>query len=147
MTLPLYYIQPSTTPSSVADFRLDSYLLHVRTQHCCCCGRDHLSSQLFEVHINPRMTGHSGAHRLIAVHDKVRGGYRIGISHLRPEETIVCHECITSSDLVDPTPVSQEQWKSDLQHRFVGFGATETAPKERRDSAPTHPRNPTIKDL
>lgn len=143
-----YTIAPGLRPLAV-DFHLDSYLIHRHVQHCTNCGNNYYSSQVYEVLINPRLTGLTAAHQLKPAHS-LKPGYSIGMSTLRTEETPCCHECfiLLQGEALphpEPLPLDHDEWARTLKRKYA------PPPEERARSAsapaPRFPLKPTIADL
>lgn len=126
------------------EFDLDSYIMHVRTTHCTHCGADHTTSQVYEVHINPSLTGRTAAHRLVPA-ASLKGGFKIGISKLPTQSVPVCHDCLSTLDtaalpIPDMKPVDPREWAQTLRRKYA------PQPVPYKPVRPI-PKSPTLDDL
>jgi hypothetical protein len=145
-----YTIAPGLRPLAV-DFQLDSYIVHRKVQHCTNCGNSYHSSQVFEVFVNPRLTGLTAAHQLKPA-KTLQAGYKIGISTLRTEETPCCHECFTnlhSSAMPTPEmkPLDPAEWAKTLKRKYAPAPAASPERREAPARERPFPFKPTIADL
>ena len=139
-----YVISSQDTHGKASDYHIESYIIHVRTMKCLHCSRVHTTSQCFEVHVNPYLTGRTAAHRLVPA-KALRGGFSIGHSILKTEETPVCHECFATLDsttLPKPEflPLDPAEWARCLQRKYAAAPSVPKAPAQRA-------RIPSLDDL
>lgn len=137
-----YSIQPSSLSQSTYAFVLDSYLIHIKPVHCTHCGKTFESCSIWEVHINPSLTGRTAAHRLLPA-KTIRPGFAIGHSVLKPDEIPCCHLCYTTLSLDTSPPLNPDEWAKTLKRKYAP-----EQPKAAPVPRPSHSKKaPTLDDL
>lgn len=121
-----YGVRATPAEDRTAHFELAEYLLHKLVSRCIACGRTHVSSNLFEVHIHPP----TGARRLLPA-SSLRSDIPVGVATLKPRLQPLCHECITAAPAAAPPTFhdSEEAWRQTLLRKQEVAQAAKAAAK------------------
>lgn len=140
MTAEITPLRPHLTEAEATALQLDSYVMHIRSQHCVNCAAGAEWSELYEVWTHPTKTRISSLNVLKPT-AMLQGGMEIVYIRLPIATVPICSECvatITTADLPRPLPAAnRSQWSDTLRRKAV----------EREEAALRAPRPIAIPSL
>lgn len=122
-TTNVHPIKPQLTPSDAALLTLDSYVMHIKTNHCTSCSCSERYSEMFEVWVHPTKTATSGLNVLRKVVGTTLKDLEIAYIELPPKQIPLCEECVNT--FVHPERLStigvasREAWAETLRRKYT----------------------------
>lgn len=122
MNQPAPNIKPFVSESDAALLIHDSYVMHIKTQHCTSCSCSERFSQMFEVWTHPTKTRSTGLTVLKATGPLLKD---LDIAYIELPATSIplCEECVNT--FVHPNRVStigmasREAWAETLRRKYA----------------------------
>lgn len=123
LTTPQRPLTPMVTESDAALLTHDSYVMHIRTQHCTSCSCGERFSTMFEVWTHPTKTRSTGLNVLRPVLGTILKDLTIAYIELPMIVIPLCSECVDT--FVHPNRTStigvasREAWADTLKRKYT----------------------------
>lgn len=155
-----FAVERERPDTSLSDFVLDSYLMHIHPTRCTFCNRRSARSEIHEVHIHRTRIGLSGLRRLLPAR-QLSPDYPLATIRFPSTDIPACHACVDYLPLAGALTstsrlASESAWAETLRRKHSHTVTPPTHIARRSEPSPSrsnditrtaHRRAPTLDQL